>query len=407
MTEGTEGKRQDNVTGDSGSGPPRMRPEFNYVAHPGVEEEVKRLVRENYHRFIPVPTNQNLSLFSPDASPSNDNTSEASPQNHQLVPAVFVDIAKSLSPHILQESQKELCTRQIDIVDPKTSAFLLREQGQSLRIRGERTEGVVTSADVCIKTEKDEQNGVALQRGEFEAPINDFEHPDLTLIFSALEKHYPRDQHPELYEVLDHIDPSQLREAGRIHCIRRRTLVELPSSETGIAEFTADGQPKRFVAEVMFDDNLFYIDNRMLPSLGRPYVLGQDFEIEFEVHERACEYNPDHGDFLSQNLTAEDKDRGRIALQRMIDRAGGIDIAPNTISKAERLLGMVRKILDISNYLQPHKDQSAPAARPTIQPAFDLVGREQPVMRWPKPNGEGPKEVTEHRFAVTFPSLAA
>ena len=387
------GQKHHNHNQDKNRRVPPVKSAFNHSAHPGVEEEVKWLAREDNFDFSAISLNDNLSEAAPVKIP-------ASLKKIQFLPQVYFDLAKSLKKYIIGESVKELCTRQMEIINPDTMEFELGVQGFSLRFRGEMdANGNVVSADGCIKITRSENENGALIRGEFETEVSDFENPDIEAFFKDLKKKYPRKDHPDLHAMLGKIDLTRLKEAGRINCLRRRALVDLPPEITGIAD--NGSEPKKFVAELQFDDVLNYIDSRVVSGLASPWVLKQDFEIEFEPHIRACEFDDaaDKESKVSRNLTDNDIQKGELALIRLIEKAGGEKITRNLQSKASRLLNVLQKIASVGNYFRANGSQDEQKETPGIRTAFSVIS--PPTLRWPA-NDNQTKEVVRHRSALVF-----
>jgi hypothetical protein len=237
-----------------------------------------------------------------------------------------------------QKTRSHLLTRQLDTND----ASLIKD-GQTLRMRAECIKNnlmKVKEADICVKLEKEIDPSGALRRPEFEVKADNFYNPE----FSSLKNKYPDNQpkHHRLHKFLNDIDPDDLYEYFRIDVKRRRLVVELPESETGI-------KGKRFCAEVLLDDVAHVID---IYKDGEPqeeesednvreypFVFNHDYELEAEVLYKPCKYNitaDSHKYVTSPDMTAEEVDHCMTILKEHLKRAARGRVKENDLSKAER-----------------------------------------------------------------------
>ena len=244
---------------------------------------------------------------------------------------------------IRSSDSKMLLTRQLDTPDRA-----LYKKGVTLRIRGECEDGdikTVNTPDICVKTGKTRLENGAVDRGEYEARIRDFQHIDLKPLYD----YYPQDEFPEIHNALANVKAKDLREFFRIDCIRTRHLIDLPDHVSGLPG-------KRFVGELLLDDVAYVLD---LPGLEHPLVFHHDQEVEMEMMFKPCDYdtNPDAANHVcSPDLTEDEAQRGLAAAIRTIQQASGNTLLTNGDSKAERGFMALDKVMGpLQKYLQTNK----------------------------------------------------
>ena len=243
-----------------------------------------------------------------------------------------------------------LLTRQLDTRDKK-----LFEKGKTtLRVRGtclNNNFNAIKFADLCVKAGKSKDKSGAIRRGEYEAPIPDFNKAGFEEIF----RKYPEDEFPELHKALEGINPKELREFFRIDCYRDRYVIELPEALHGL-------KGKRFVAELIMDDVAYVMD---IPGLKRPLIFYHDFEVECEALFKPCSYdqNPDAGKHVSSPLTQDELDHCMTVMKRELENAAQGQIVENELSKAERGFDEQDKvIMHIIGYIEANETASADLA---------------------------------------------
>lgn len=236
------------------------------------------------------------------------------------------------------EKGKQIITRQEDTPDRK----LLNEHDTTLRHRYEcRNNNLsdLTTADICFKFEEPGNRTLprsgTLKRKEFEASCAlDLDTVDL----KPLTDKYTKGEAPELYAVLDSIDPKTLMEHFRIDCIRNRYLVELPEEDTGL-------KGKKVFMELLLDSVVGVLD---LPGIKMPLIFHHDLEVEAEVMFKQCAYdkNPNAARFISSPLTGDEIDQAQLALRRHLYEATSNGLKLNDVSKARRLFQSLDKVYD-------------------------------------------------------------
>jgi hypothetical protein len=264
-------------------------------------------------------------------------------------PAVFALIVQYFRDRnwIVSESHdRHLLTRQLET--PNRSIY--DRNRASVRIRGECTDNDldhIVSSDICIKQDRETGESGELHRGEYEEGISSFSEPD----FKAVLRKYPKNQYPELHEILDGISAGNLREYFRIDCIRNRYLIEIPESETGLKD-------KRCVAELIHDDVAFVFDP---PGLDEPFVFHYDMEAECEIMLKPCGYdpNPEAHKYVSSPMTETELNQAmKVIKGHILAGAPPGALVENRDSKARRgfraFIGVLEKLRD---YIVPNRIQ--------------------------------------------------
>ncbi len=249
-----------------------------------------------------------------------------------------------------------LLTRQLDTVDRR-----LLQDGFTLRIRGnckDRDINNINRSDICAKTDKRELPNGALLRGEYEARTNSFE--QITL--SALLKKYPREDYPEIHDVLKGVKAKDLMEHFRIDVYRTRYVLELPREETGSG--------KRFVCEVDMDDVAFVLD---IPGLKQPLLFHHDLEVECEALLKPCEYDLHAGAKACPPMSVAELEQAMTVLKQHLVKAGGGQLKENHLGKGERGFRALDRVESVLlQYLSPNT-ACEPRDRPSaLRTAFVL-----------------------------------
>ena len=247
-------------------------------------------------------------------------------------PAAFFNAHRFLAVNNLIRSSMvgyHLLTRQLDLPDRA-----LEKNGVTVRIRGQCIGGDLTKiaqTDICVKTAKILRAGGAVERGEYQARIPDFQTP----VFDSLFEKYPAHKYPELRQALSGVRPDRLVEFYLIDCMRDRHVFNLHSGWTGLK------QGRMFYGELLFDDvNFILSDSHALARMGftEPFIIGRDMEIECETLHKPCEYDSgaDAPRHVSSALSREEADLARRRVRHIIEIAVRVPLHANELSKAER-----------------------------------------------------------------------
>ncbi len=264
-------------------------------------------------------------------------------QNGSNEPFLFFlnDVEQGKHPglKILNDTAPQrLITRQIDTPDQQ-----LKAHGISLRIRGTLKDGQFVSPDINIKTKKGHVSASGMCRGEYECRIPD---PNVINIESIEDKY--RDEMPfrsDLVEALELIGKLRaqglLQESFLIDVTRHRRVVELSDTSLGLSG------DQKFIGELLNDTMKYYVRKPGADTRMEIVVPEGKSELEFELLNQACDYNPYPGceNDVCSSLSVDDENNG-IEFLKALASTYSAQIDEATQSKSERGFSALNSIRD-------------------------------------------------------------
>ena len=206
----------------------------------------------------------------------------------------------------------------------------LLRHGITLRTRSTiDNRGRPTQIDLCIKVNNSNNNGLFLDRAEYETPIQG---PLTNLDLDRLLFRYPARKNPELKDVMNKIMDVNPQLQFVMPVERTRHVLVVPN-----CYFDVYDAQKKAVVEIN-DDRPSY--GFSVGNDSQPLLFAQDRELEFEQLEKPCEYDndPRRHRFTSQGLmTSETQQMFAYLNDQILNFVfEPEDLSPNFKSKAHR-----------------------------------------------------------------------